>query len=223
MFPTWVRETPSSRCDRAQPHKLPVAPQGQSWGLSLPPPAPPPISIRHKAPEHEALAGRIGGIDSGGETKRPFAPASARGQREVAPPASRGWPVGPRAAARSAVGGSPGCRCRVPPPPALTTPLPLTRRRPTGEWARPAAPGCAGSSSRARGGWRPDTAGTRGDNQGGRAAVRSLGVQAELPREGVQAGDPPQTTTTGMSGTQGDTRNRCPGAGSEGSGMANSR
>lgn len=66
------------------------------------------------------------------------------GQREVAPPESRGWPAGTVAMVGS---------------PRLS---PLTQRPLTREWAHPAAPGCAGSSSRARGGWHPDTARTEG-------------------------------------------------------------
>lgn len=96
--------------------------------------------------------------------------------------------------------GATGSKMEVPrlllwPPPALATLVSLTQRQLTGEWARPAAPNCAGSSSRARAGWRPDTAGTTGDSQGGQGVAWGLGCrqeQAALSQERVQAGEPPE-------------------------------
>lgn len=134
-----------------------------------------PISIRH-----EMLAGRIGGIDGrGGETKRSFAPGD-----------SGRWHLRHHTGGRRG-----GPQPAVTVPPLWLSPVPLTRRQPTGEWARPAAPNCAGSSSRARAGWRPDTAGRPEGTV--RVAGERWGAwgrrqeQAELLQERVQAGDTP--------------------------------
>lgn len=95
-----------------------------------------PSHLRH----HEGAAGRMGGIDGGRETKRSFALGTAGGGTSGVTRVARG---------DSGHGGVPRLS-------------PLTQRPLTQEWAHPAAPGCAGSSSRARGGWHPDTARTEG-------------------------------------------------------------
>lgn len=122
--------------------KVSVSPVSPRWGETFPPSlvnrsrgCHPPISVVTRKPPEEWAALMVAGTQS---------VSLLWGQQEVAPPESRGWP-----AVTAAMLGSPQL-------------FPLTQKPLTQEWAHPAAPGCAGSSSRARGGWHPDTAGTEG-------------------------------------------------------------